>query len=209
MQRITTTGASTRRRTPGKQFLRLAVVVALVVPTAMISVISRAGAVDPTNAFELDGNITPVTKVDWQNTNATTHNGFFDATHTVDSSGNPNPVIPLPTGFSRASFVRDFDLAGGTTNDLTTFTNGSADTNDIATWACVGVHNVTDKGDITNAYATAYRDPNTGHVILYFGLEKNASNGDNNIAIWLLKDGTVGCDNTKIGGSGVNFSGHH
>jgi hypothetical protein len=192
-----------------KYFFRLAVVLVLVVPTAMISVMSHAGAVDPTNAFELDGNITPVTKVDWQNTNATTHNGFFDATHSVDASGNPNPVSPLPTGFSRASFVRDFDLAGGTTNDLTTFTNGSADTNDIATWACVGVHNVTDKGDITNAYATAYRDPNTGHVILYFGLEKNASNGDNNIAIWLLKDGTVGCDNTKIGGAGVSFHGHH
>src|SRR5207244_8171175 len=197
-----------RHRGSRTQYSRLVVGLALFVPTVLIAVSSGAGAVDPTGAFELDGNVVPTTTVDWQNTNATTHNGFFDATHTVDASGNPNPVSPLPAGFSSASFVRDFDLAGGTTNDVTTFTNGSADVNDIASWACVGVHNVTDKGDITNAYAAARRDPGTGHVILYFGIEKNASNGDNNVAVWFLKDGTVGCDNTKIGGGCVSFHGH-
>jgi hypothetical protein len=197
-----------RHRGSRTQYSRLAVGLALFVPTVLIAVSSGAGAVDPTGAFELDGNVAPTTTVDWQNTNATTHNGFFDATHTVDASGNPNPVSPLPAGFSRASFVRDFDLAGST-KDFTTFTNGSADVSDIANWACVGVNNVTDKGDITNAYAAARRDPGTGHVILYFGIEKNASNGDNNVAVWFLKDGTVGCDNTKIGGGGVSFHGHH
>src|SRR5205823_402574 len=58
-------GAQPRRRASRTRFVRLAVVLALAVPTAVISVSSGAGAVDPTNAFELDGNITPVTKVDW------------------------------------------------------------------------------------------------------------------------------------------------
>jgi hypothetical protein len=202
MQRISRIEALTRRRTRRKHFLRLAVVLALVVPAAVISVGTGAGAVDPTNAFELDGNIAPVTKVDWQNTNTTTPTGLFNTTAGVASAANP-----LPAGFSEASFVRDF--TSGSTKDLTTFTNGSDDTSDVADWSCVGVNNVTDKGDITNTYASAYRDPGTGHTILYFGVEKNASNGDNNIGIWVLKDGTVGCNNTQIGGSGVAFSGHH
>jgi hypothetical protein len=202
MQRINNMGARTRRRTGGKLFVRLAVVLALVVPAAVISVGTGAGAVDPTNAFELDGNILPVTKVDWQNTNTTTPTGLFNTT-----AGVASPANPLPAGFSEASFVRDFTT--GSTKDFTTFTNGSDDTSDVADWSCVGVNNVTDKGDITNTYASAYRDPGTGHTILYFGVEKNASNGDNNIGIWVLKDGSVGCNNTTIGGSGTSFSGHH
>jgi len=180
----------------------------------IIAATGGAGAVDPTGNFELDGNIVPTTKADWQNTNASPHNGFFDATHNVNPDGSSNPVNPLPSPFSRAAFVQDF-FPGATqgtvtsTKDLSTFTNGSSDTSDIASWACVGVNNVTDKGDITNAYTAAYRDTATGHLIVYFGIEKNSSNGDNNVAIWFLKDGSVKCDNNKVGGSGVNFQGHH
>jgi uncharacterized repeat protein (TIGR01451 family) len=190
-------------------------VLALLVPTVIVAASGGAGAVDPTGNFELDGNIVPTVKADWQNTTASPHNGFFDATHSVNPDGSSNPVSPLPSPFAKAAFVRDFfpgstQNSVTTTKDFTTFTNGSSDTNDIGTWKCVGVNNVTDKGDITNAYTAAYRDTATGHLIVYFGIEKNSSNGDNNVAIWLLKDGTVGCNsNGTTGGSGTAFSGHH
>src|SRR5690349_19274487 len=116
--------AFARHGGPRTKSLRLVFALSLLIPAAFIATSHSAGAVDPTGAFELDGNVAPTTTVDWQNTNTTTHNGFFDATHSVDANGNPNPVSPLPAGFSQASFVRDFDLAGGTTNDVTTFTNG-------------------------------------------------------------------------------------
>jgi hypothetical protein len=148
MQRISRMEALTRRRARRKLFVRLAVVLALVVPTAVISVGTGAGAVDPTNAFELDGNILPVTKVDWQNTNTTTPTGLFNTTAGVASAANP-----LPAGFSQASFVRDF--TAGSTKDFTTFTNGSDDTSDVAGRSCDGVNNVTDKGDINKTYASA------------------------------------------------------
>ena len=42
-----------------------------------------------------------------------------------------------------------------------------------------------------NAYAAAYTAPN-GDEILYFGLEKNANEGNNNVGFWFLQD-EVGC----------------
>jgi hypothetical protein len=76
-------------------------------------------------------------------------------------------------------------------------------------WACVGAKNVTDKGDIQNGYAAAYLDPSNQHPILYFGLEKNASNGDNNMGVWFLRDVSVACTNPSTGGPSVAFSGNH
>ena len=193
-------GAGTRKRR-----ISAAVTAAVLVGGAGLAMIAPSGAVDGT-AFnlELDGNILPTTAVDWQNT-ADPHNGLFDATHNVTG-----PISPMPAGFTNAKFVKDFGLVpSSSTADYTTFTNGSADISDVSGWSCVGVQNVTDKGDITNAYATAFRDPVTKDLVLAFGMEKNSSNGDNNIGVWFLRDGTVSCDNTRLGGSGKSFSGHH
>jgi hypothetical protein len=155
--------------------------------------------------FQLDGDtsntdIAPVTGVtrlyDW--------NSLFNADGSTVSS--------LPTGFGAATFVKDFntttDRKGNTvfdTSDSSTFTVGSKDILDISGWSCTAANNVTDKGDIMNAYATEYTDPSSGHQILYFGLERNANTGDANVAFWFLQS-DASCS-TASGTS--SWSGNH
>ena len=47
--------------------------------------------------------------------------------------------------------------------------------------------------------------PGNGHEILYFGIERNANNGDANFGFWFLQD-EVGCSST---GGAANFTGQH
>jgi hypothetical protein len=109
----------------------------------------------------------------------------------------------LSAGFSR-------DFTPNASSDDSTYTTGSKDTLNISSgWACVGANNVTDKGDIQNAYAAAYFDPAVQHLVLYFGMEKNAPNGNNNMGVWFLRDGSVGCTNPSTGGGGIAFTGNH
>jgi hypothetical protein len=150
--------------------------------------------------FELDGNIAqngasanPVT-YDWAN--------FFD------SSGAKSPVLPDASrpGYTASSFVRDFKTKSNgsfDTSDASTFTIGSKDTLDISGWSCTPANNVTDKGDIMNAYAVAYTDPNSGHKFMFFGLERNANAGDANVAFWFLQ-GSASCP-----AAGGSFTGSH
>lgn len=139
--------------------------------------------------FELDGN----TKnpdgldVDWQD--------IFTA------SGSQ--VDPLPTGHIAAAFDADYELP-----DSSTFTTGSKDTLDINPgWQCAKSNNVGDKVDIVNAYATAYRSAPGGDLILYFAVEVSSPNGDSNIGVWFLKDGSVGCNANGRGAK--TFTGNH
>ena len=134
-------------------------------------------------------------------------NGIFK----VDSSGNASPNSPLPTTpnkFIAAGFVQDFNYSGSSfvTSDLTTYTQGSKDINDIGTWACVSVNNVTNKGDITNAYATM--EVVGGQRYVYFAMEKDTVNGDNNVGFWFLQDPNVGCQ-TPASGNGNKWTGTH
>jgi len=161
---------------------------------------TSALAATTTDVFELDGNIAnnPASpQPDWSD--------FFTPT----TGTNPPVVVsPLPANFVDAGFDQDF-VPGGTADD-STYTGGSKDILNISSgWSCVGAKNVTDKGDIQNAYATAYRDPVNGHLMVFFGLEKNAPNGDNNIGLWLLKDNNTACSNPKDSGPGVPFTGNH
>jgi len=155
--------------------------------------------------FQLDGDtsttdiapIPTVTRnVDW--------NDLY--TSTGATVGSP------PSGFTPGDLSRDFRTkANGEfdPSDGSTYTTGSKDTLDISTgWACVGANNVTNKGDITNAYATQYIDPGTGDKILYFGMEKYAPQGTNNIGIWFLQDKDVGCAENGTG-NGNAFTGSH
>src|SRR3954451_12479236 len=125
--------SKTHRINYRRRLASFAAALGLLIPIVIIAGNGSAGAVNPTDNFELDGNIVPTTKVDWQNTIASPHNGFFDATHNVNPDGTSNPVNPLPTPFTNAAFVRDFQ-AGATqgtatsTKDFSTFTNGSSDT---------------------------------------------------------------------------------
>jgi hypothetical protein len=150
-------------------------------------------------AFELDGSIidnvtSPNTQVDWAN--------LFDV---PANNGVPTPKVTLPTGFSTATFVRDF--VPGATDDSTTFATGSKDTLNIGGggWQCKGSNNVTDKGDILNSYATAYTDPSNGHTIVYFALEISSNEGTKDVGFWFLKS-NASCTPGK---NAQNFTGDH
>lgn len=162
--------------------------------------------------LELDGNVLDdgaalPSAPDWGPwTTGNTTNSIF----TLDSAtGKGVKRSPLPTGFFDAGFARDF--TPGSTSDGTTFTQGAKDTLNISTgWSCVGANNVTDKGDIQNAYSAVYSDTSFSppHLVLYFGMEKNTANGDNNMGVWFLQDGSVQCaPNGK--GAGNDFQGNH
>jgi hypothetical protein len=153
-------------------------------------------------AFQLDGDVSSSTT-----TNVGGHTQGVDWDSIFTSAGaNKNP---LPSGFTAARFVKDFNNNGSTflTNDDTTFATGSKDTLPITPgWQCNHDANVNSKIDIMNAYSAAYTDPGTGHQILYFSLERNSNAGDGNVGFWFLQDPTAGC--TSPSGS-VAFSGQH
>jgi hypothetical protein len=123
--------------------------------------------------------------------------------------------------FTAGVFVRDFGVKVNNTDDkcsltnttsttfctadTTTFATGSKDSLDITPgWQCNKDNNVNSKIDIMNAYAAQYLDA-AGHRIMYFGLDKNKDNGNNNVAFWFIR-GSATC----VAPSGsVAFSGTH
>lgn len=40
-------------------------------------------------------------------------------------------------------------------------------------------------------------------------MKKNAPNGNNNMGVWFLQDGSVACNNPSPGGGGLAFTGNH
>jgi hypothetical protein len=137
--------------------------------------------------FQLDGDVSASTTTHvGPNTQLLDWDSFFNASGNTISSA-------LTGGFTNADFQRDFlTKADGSFNtaDHSTFATGSKDTLNITPgWQCNFDHNVNSKIDIMNAYALAYTDPTTKHELLYFGMEKNKDNGDNNVAFWFLQSG--------------------
>jgi hypothetical protein len=124
----------------------------------------------------------------------------FDWDSFFNAAGAQSPVLPDASrpGFTGSGFVRDFNtLNNGTTYDTfdpTTFTQGSKDTLNISSnWVCTPANNVTNKGDIQNAYAVSYTDPVTQQQFLYFGQERNSNAGDANVGFWFLQDNNANC----------------
>ena len=82
----------------------------------------------------------------------------------------------------------EFVYIDDTTADSTYFeSGGSKDIHDIREWR-YGGGAVPDKNEITNAYAAAYEHPETGDVILYFGADRFANNGDAQLGFWFFLD---------------------
>jgi len=172
-----------------------------------------------------DGNCT--TQVfDWGRPSGSTDTHYlFNANRTVNTSvvNSANS-----TGFTAAAFQRDFGLKVSAadncsltstdttkafcTADTTTFATGSKDVQNISgggadnsgNWQCNKDNNVNSKIDITNAYSAAYT-VSGGDRIMYFAMEKNKDNGNNNAGFWFLQ-GEANCVST---GSAVNFTGTH
>src|SRR5262245_43313827 len=193
-QRVLGPTGSKRRR-------RFLIVPLLLVVVGALLLVGSAQAVHD-EAFQLDGDVSASTTTSYGG-----HTQSVDWDSIFTSSGaNKNP---LPADFTAAGFKRDFLLKSGgafDNQDNTTYTQGSKDIDNIGAWVCTSANNVTDKGDIMNAYAVAYTDPVSGDQKLYFALERSSNNGDANVGFWFLQDGTVDCDATN---GTVNFTGNH
>jgi hypothetical protein len=148
----------------------------------------------------------------------------YDWDSLFNADGTNTSVVNAVTGpFTNASFVRDFAVKTGRktcsltdtaskvfcTEDNTTYATGSKDTLNINPgWQCKHDNNVNSKIDIMNAYAAAYTDPTSGHKLLYFGLDKNKDNGNNNVGFWFLQ-GNANCEvGTEAEGEKI-WSGSH
>jgi hypothetical protein len=152
--------------------------------------------------FQLDGNTvddsTAAQDFDWQT--------FFEGQGGIPAN-DITRKITLPNagtpGFTSSGASADYALP-----DTSTYATGSKDTLSISPgWQCKKSNNVGDKVDILNAYSTAYTDPVSGDQFLYFGIETSSPNGNNNVAVWFLRDGSVGCSTTA--GGNQAFVGNH
>ncbi len=121
-----------------------------------------AFAVHELGLFELDGNATQETLVDdW----STLYGGDG---HSLYFSGI---------------------IADGANMSIYT-TGGSKDDLDVSQWRWTD-GSVPDKDDLLDAFAALYKNPADSHVILYFGADRYANNGDSQIGFWFFKN-TVG-----------------
>ncbi len=77
---------------------------------------------------------------------------------------------------------------------------GSKDIYDISKWSWKN-GSVPDKDNITNAYGAAYM--NNGHLMVYFGCDRYATNGDAFLAFWFFQD------QITLNETGGTFNGWH
>jgi hypothetical protein len=184
-----------RRITPerrGRRFITGIAALGLIAGSMLAS--GTALAVHDEN-FQLDGD----TSIVAQNGSGTTD---WDTLFNAD--GTNTSAIGGTNDYKNGDFKRDFlsktgrtgacSFGSGTTfctADDTTFATGSKDTLNITPgWQCNHDNNVNSKIDIMNAYAVSYIVPSgvdAGDRILYFALEKNVDNGNNNVGFWFLK----------------------
>lgn len=118
-----------------------------------------------------------------------------DDSNIFELEGNPQDDVAIagddwakigPGGNGGASIAKAFSHDE---NNASIFTQGgSKDGNGITQWRWTD-GSVPDKDDIQNAFAAAYN--NNGNLIIYFGADRSANNGDANIGFWFLQ-GNVG-----------------
>ena len=187
-QRIYRPGTAPRRR----YFYAVA---ALALATTSVLAMGPSQAVHD-EGFALQGNLCG-TGIDWED--------LFDVT------GSPTVTTPkasLPGAFTAAAFAKDWVLP-----DTTGYATGSKDELPISLpgggdWQCKTPNNLGAKFDLVNAYAAALvptTGDDAGDLIVYFGSEVSAPEGNRNMGVWLLQDPTVGCS----GVGNTDFSGSH
>jgi hypothetical protein len=177
---------------------------------ALVALIFAAGAqAVHDNQFQLDGDVDHTTTT---TVGGTTQNLDWDSF--FNTLGQPISGS-LTGGFTGSTFIRDFGVDPGCsltaqsgtfcTADPTTYATGSKDTLDITPgWQCNFDHNVNSKIDIMNAYALSYTRADNHHI-LYFGMEKNAFTGTNDVGFWFIQ-GDANCDASSGTGS---WTGNH
>jgi Domain of unknown function DUF11 len=101
----------------------------------------------------------------------------WDKVYAGTSSAFATAFIPDPTGDAETSFY-----TGGGSKDERPISTGQQhwewnDTNDV----------IPDKDDLSDAFAAAYRDPDSGHIIFYFGADRFDTSGDAEVGFWFFR----------------------
>lgn len=154
--------------------------------TASVVLALPASASHDARSFELDANAwnTSASGDDWSLVVPADHSSTDIVSSFVPDGENP----PVDTSY----------FTGG----------GSKDLNDVSAWAHTTGDVAPDKNEITNAFAVAYRSQrdtgktNVGDLLVYFGLDRYANNGDAQVGFWFFRN-TVGMR------SDGTFSGRH
>lgn len=139
----------------------------------------------------------------------------LDGNVVVNTSGNDDwNTINLTgsSGQNRGNSTINSFIAGSASPQIFT-TGGSKDPLDISNWRW-STGSVPDKDLLTNGYAAAYDSALTNNeLVLYFGADRFAQNGDSNIGAWFFQQQVGPCpDATNPGCTGKasgTFSGVH
>ncbi len=156
-----------------------------------IAVLASVNPFGTAQLLELDGNVVINTlgNDDW---------------NLLNGSGGPNP-----TGSAGHSVARAF-ISGPSSPEIFT-TGGSKDPLDISRWRWTS-GSVPDKDLLTNGYAAAYVTGTNnsvtpaGQLLLYFGADRFAQNGDSNIGVWFFQQTVAPITSGPLTGQ---FSGLH
>lgn len=158
--------------------------------------------------FAIMGSVLAVTPAAFASHDARRFELDANALNASSSGDDWNLVVPVDRSSTNitSSFVRD---GAAPPADTSYFTGGgSKDLNDVTEWAHTTGDVAPEKNEITNAFATAYRATrdtgrtNVGDLLLYFGLDRYANNGDAQVGFWFFRD--------EVGmGPGGSFSGRH
>ncbi len=165
---------------PWRRRVALPAAVTGMVALAAMAGVPTASAVDR-GTFELDGNAvnSSLAGDDWSNA--------------LTGGGSASQLAS--SGVVRDELNRTIFTGGGSKDDL-----------DIPNWRHTD-GSVPDKDEITNAYATAYSkpqvaDPNNKDLVVYFGADRYATNGNAALGFWFLQQ-----DVAPVAGG--MFSGEH
>jgi len=135
--------------------------------------------VDELGVFELDGNAIEeggAPPHDWETARFFVPGAMGSPPNLIAVTGDGDAIVPDP------------DLAGSAS---VLSTGGSKDIHDFDSWVheLDGVPSPHDKDKITNAYAIAYDIG--GDLVIYFGSDRFANNGDAHMGYWFLQDNVI------------------
>jgi hypothetical protein len=155
--------------------------------------------------FELDGNAT---------TGVLGTSGSTTTSHDWDQvfADAGSPAIHTSGTFTRGPTTQA--LAGTFVSDEVNasddiYTGGSTkDTLPVSGWL-FKTGKPQDKDEITDAYATAYTDPGSGHLVLYAGLDRFSNSGDSTAGFWFFQNQIGKSTTGTVSGSGAPFTGTH
>jgi uncharacterized repeat protein (TIGR01451 family) len=195
-------GAEERKRPMSKSFAEIARhparfgVVLAVLAVALVVGLMSASAVHNETLLEVDGNvaydggfganpgtaagqdhITVQAAFDWATS------GGVKGVCTRGATGNIVAESPPPAGVNASSCLADYGP-----NDSSYHTGGDKDIQNSSAWGCTTIANATNKDDLLNAYAIQATSPTSGHIIDYFGTERDTTNGTSFTGVWLLQN---------------------